>query len=97
METEIFEIYEGTKYSVEFLTGKTFRKCHVGKHWPLTTQCVIKKDGLIIGIGEVVKHHNDVENPQYGKVYSAKKAFNQASRQTWPELRTRLWKQILNK
>jgi len=96
MNTDIFEIHEGNKYTVEFLTGKPIRFSHKGKHWPLTTQCIIKRNDLIIGMGEAVKHENDTNNLQYGRVYAAKKAFNQASVRTWPELRTRLWKQILN-
>lgn len=89
--------YEGTNYTVEFLTGRPLRMTHKGKHWPITTQCIIKRGYLVIGVGEVVKHEKDPENPQYAKVYAAKKAFANAGHVLWPALRKKLWAQILQK
>ena len=89
--------YEGSVYTVEFLVAQKFNMCHLGKHWPITTQCVVKRNGFVIGVGEVVKHAKDTDNPYYGRIYSAKKAFAKANRQIWREMRERLWKQILVK
>lgn len=89
----ISETYKGTTYSVEFHIGHPLRWSPKGKHWPKTTQCVIKQGDLVIGVGEVVKHAKDNENPKYARMYAAKKAF--AKTQLWTEIRQRLWQQIL--
>ncbi len=98
MKIELDTITDGI-YSVEFITGRRLRVYPVGrandKNWPTTTQCIIKKNGLIIGLGEVVKHINDKENPQYARTYAAKKAFKNADRVMWRELREKLWYEIL--
>lgn len=87
----------GTSYtntmSIEFNVGRPFRRTHMGKHWPITTQCVIKMDNIVVGVGEVVKHELDKDNPKYARMYAAKKAFAQT--RLWPELRERAWKKIL--
>ncbi len=83
----------GHIFSVDFITGFPIRFSHRGKHWPVTTQCIIKHNGLVIGIGEVVKHENEINNPQYGKVNAARKAFK--GTKIWREMRERLWKEIL--
>ncbi len=95
MNTEIKETYEGTTVTVEFLTGRPLRRSHLGKHWPIVTQCIIKFNGLVIGVGEAVKHENDTDNPAYGKRCAAKKAFNDPKCKLWREMRTRLWSKIL--
>ena len=93
MNTEIKETSDSSTFTVEFNIGAPIRFSYKGKHWPKTTQCIIKLNGLIVGFGEAVKHENDSDNAQYGRVYAAKKAFKNAS--IWPEMRTKLWKQIL--
>lgn len=97
MENKIIqEDYEGIVFSVEFISGRPLKRSHKGKHWPLTTQCIIRKNNLIISIGEVTKHENEKENPFFARVKSAKKAFNQLDgMQVWREMRERIWKQIL--
>jgi len=50
---------------------------------------------LVIGVGEVVKHDKDTDNPKYARMYAAKKAFKNAEKQMWSGLREKLWKQIL--
>lgn len=92
---EIKDTYEGSIVSVEFTVGHPYRVTHKGKHWPIVTQCIIKRDGLIIGLGEAVKHVNDDYSPKHGRKYAAIKAFKQAGFKTWKEQRARLWKQIL--
>lgn len=87
--------YEGTVFTLEFAVGRPLRVAHKGKHWPITTQCTIKRDGLIVGVGEVVKHEKDTNNPKYAKVYATKKAFKNAGYKIWKELRVNFWKQIL--
>lgn len=92
---EIKDTYDHSTVTVEFTYGRPYRRTHMGKHWPITTQCVIKRDGLVIGVGEAVKHEKDTNNLKYGRKYAAMKAFNQAKFKTHKEQRTRLWKQIL--
>lgn len=94
---EIKETYEGITFTVEFAVGHPLRRSHKGKHWPPTTQCTIKRDGLVIGLGDVVKHDKEINNPYYGKIKAAKKAFKHAEVSIWREMRQRLWKQILVK
>lgn len=89
----IQEEYEGSVYTIEFLQGHPLRKNCYGKTWNKVTQCIIKKDNLIIGTGEVIKHANDTDNIKYAKSKSAKKAFKQT--RLWKEIRTRLWNKIL--
>lgn len=92
---DIIEKYEGHVFGIKFLQSRNLRMSPKGKHWPLTTQCVIYYNNSIIGIGEVVKHEDDPDNPKYAKVNSAKKAFNNLTRPLWKEIRTKLWEQIL--
>jgi hypothetical protein len=89
----IKEIHEGYSYTVDFTTARVRRNNSRGKAWPLVTQCVIYKENLIIGIGEVVKHAKDEDNPKIARLKAAKKAFSRTA--IWRELRTKLWKQIL--
>lgn len=62
--------------------------------FPLHTQCVVEVNGLIQGVGKVVKHYGDVDNPRWAYIYSAKKALKET---TVPkEVRSILWKQLLD-
>lgn len=92
---KIFYEHEGSTFSVEFNYGSPLRWSHKGKHWPHTTQCVIKLNDLIIGIGDVIKHEKDKNNPKYARMYAAKKAFKNSEAHIWLEVREALWKQIL--
>lgn len=94
---KLTEIYEGSTYTVEFASSRPQRSTYKGKYYPITTQCVIKCNELVIGVGEVVKHEKDNNNPLYAKSYAAKKAFKNTGYKTWRELRERFWKQIITK
>lgn len=77
------EEIDGIEFTLEFTT--THNKKYyagIGKSWPETTQCIIKKNGEIISVGTAVRHNNDSNKPEYGRTYAAKKAF----------AGTRLWK-----
>lgn len=91
------DIYEGHTFTVEFVTGHPMRFSQKGKHWPLTTQCIVKRDNLIIGIGNAVKHDIDKHNEQYAYSISAKKAFTNAGCNIWKSVRTNLYRQFLTK
>lgn len=96
----IQQYYEGELYEVTFnVTRPRSRNCF-GKCWPITTQCVISNNRRIIGLGEVVKHFNDVEDHAIAKKNSAKKAFTQITelkKNYIPKIiRMKLWNQILN-
>lgn len=89
----IIEEYEGNIIKVEFIQSRNMRRSHLGKHWPITTQCVIYHNNRIIALGEVVKHDKDKDNAKYAVRNAAKKAF--ANTRLWKEIRTRLWNKIL--
>ena len=93
----MFELeYDFRQYKVEFKTGNPLRYYHPGKTYPKTTQCIITRQGLVIGIGEVVKHHIDVDNPEYAMRAAMKKALmTETGRlKLWKELRTALWAEL---
>ena len=94
---QFVQINEGHTYSVEFLVGRPYRRSHKGKHWPVTTQCIIRDNGLVIGIGEAVKHELETHNPHYGRVKAAKKAFENSklNGKIWRGIRENFWKEIL--
>ncbi len=77
---------------VVFLVSHNQRRTYMGKCWPKTTQCVVYQNDRIVSIGEVVKHERDKDNPQFARIQAAKKAFKKL---LWKELRTKLWKKIL--
>lgn len=83
-------------YTVEFLVGHPYRYYKgLGKAWPKETQCVIKRNGLQIGFGSVVRHAHDEDNPLYAKRASAKKALKQAlPNRIWKSLRVKIYEQI---
>ena len=65
---EIKEIYDQHTFTVEFLVGRPIRRSHI-----------IKLNGLVIGVGEAVKHEKETHNPYYGRLKAAKKAFEKLS------------------
>jgi len=93
MAADIVEEYEGQTFSVEFVTGHPLRWSPKGKHWPKTTQCILRHNKLIIGFGEAIKHEKDKDDPKYARAYAAKKAF--ANTKIWREMRVKLWNKIL--
>lgn len=82
-------------FTVEFVTSRPLRMYHPGKAWPITTQCVLKKGNLIIGVGQAVKHEKDNDNPVHGRKVAAQKAFLAAEHKIWKEIRIEFWEQIL--
>ena len=86
---------DGHKYEVQVVRGRKFRRYYKGKSWPLTTQCTVRKDGFVIGVGESIKHQLDTDNPKYGLVSALKKAFNQCSHEMWKSDRTKIWSKII--
>lgn len=92
---EIIIKYDYHVFSVEFLTGHPLKRYWNAKYWPRVTQCVIKKDGLIIGIGEVVKHDRDIDNPRHGRLFAAKKAFKEANIKCWWLPKLELFTEVL--
>jgi hypothetical protein len=47
---------------------------HVGKSWPIHTQCVISVNGLVESFATVVKHNIDEDNPQFAYKIASRKA-----------------------
>lgn len=87
--------YNHSIYEIEFISTFKFHNYPgVGKCWPKTTQCVIRKGLLIIGIGTVTKHIIDNDNPKYARKYSMKKALTNSPLKYWDELRSIMWDEI---
>ena len=88
--------HENHKYNVEFKVGFPMRFYHPGKSFPKTTQCIIEKNGLAIGFGQVIKHEYDRDNLEFALKISMKKALNNSSLKGkgYKELRTILWKKL---
>lgn len=89
--------YDNVTYNVEFNTGHPLKWYHTGKTYPKTTQCVIKKFDIILGVGEVVKHYLDTDNPEYARNLAMKKALNNTnslSSPLWKEFRKILWERL---
>lgn len=95
MNQEITAKLDSHVFSVEFLTGNPLRRYWRDKCWPRVTQCVIKRDGLIIGFGEVVKHERDIDNPRHGRLFAAKKAFKEAETKCWWMPKKELFTEVL--
>ncbi len=87
------EIIDGSEFVLEFVNSRNLRIGPYGKHWPLTTQCILSQNSRVLAVGEVVKHEQDKDNPKYARMYSAKKAF--AQRPLWKDVRKRFWAKIL--
>lgn len=62
------------------------------KYYPKHTQCILEVNGLIKGVGTVVKYEGDLDNPKWAYIYSAKKALKNLNEK---DLRTKFWDQIL--
>ncbi len=63
-----------------------------GKVYPKHTQCLMFKNGLLVGYGEVIKHNNDIDNPEF--------AFKEATRKVMDKInikfiREELWAKVL--
>lgn len=93
--------------NIEYLFGYKFynplKIYHAGKSWPKHTSCTIIKgknnNGYMssiefIGNGIVIKHERDSHNPRLAKILATKKAMKYIKDR---ELRTKLWKELLNK
>ena len=59
------------------------------------TQCVVKVNSLIQGVGTVVKYYGDIDNPKWAYFYSAKKALKDTN--ITKEVKSVLWKQLIQK
>lgn len=66
--------------TVEFFTGHRLKRYWKDKYWPKTTQCLIKVDGLIAALGEVIKHEKDIDNPKDAKLFSFRKSLNEKNK-----------------
>lgn len=66
-----------------------------GKSWAKHTQCLIFKNGLLVGKGLVVKHAKDPDNDAYAIKAATKKAMAETTR-IHKRTRTEIWKLIDN-
>lgn len=65
-------------YLVKFLRACRQSYEPGGKHWPKVTQCLILHNGIVCGMGEVVKDSRDADNPVIAARLAAKKAIAMA-------------------
>ena len=61
----------------------------IGKSWPKHTQCLAFVNGLIVGYGEVIKHENDADNPNFAYKEATKKVMGKINIKS---IRQELWK-----
>lgn len=78
-------------YEVQFIQGNPLKSTHLGKTYAKRTQCVIKKNGFIVGHNYVTKHNKDVDNNRYAYMNS----FNPIKRFIDKEARIDIINQIL--
>ncbi len=83
-----------TTVEIEFRSRHKYKRYAQGKAWPKITQCIITVDGLVVGIGNVIKHRADKNDDKYARMYSAKKAFEQSEQYCWKIFRPKLWERI---
>lgn len=83
-------------YSIQFVQAHPYRNYPgFGKSFPKTTQCIVKRDSIQIGIGEAVKHAQDPDSLEYACRISMKKAFAKAFKDPiWKYLRTEFYLRV---
>jgi len=79
-------------YKITFIKTNELHIYYVGKSYPLTTQCLIFENDLLIGYGTVVKHDKDMDNQQIGYIEATKKAIKNIPIK---EIRTNIWEIVL--
>lgn len=81
-------------FTINWVQGSRLRHIYgVGSCFSLVTQCTISKHGLIIGLGDVVRHFRDEDDFEVAKFESFKKA---VKGMTWKSNRTKLFKRIIS-
>lgn len=60
-------------YEVEFIQGNPLKYTHLGKTYAKSTQCLIRRNGFLIGNSRVTKHAKDNDNNRYAYMNSFNK------------------------
>jgi hypothetical protein len=79
-------------YQIEFVTAFPLKYTHLGKTWSRTTQAILRRNGLILAVGEVTRHQKDKDDIQLAIRKSAKKVMGNCHSK---DIRENIWKQIL--
>ena len=79
------------KYEFVFIRGRQFRMTHLGKCWPVTTQCLLFRNGFLMSHDTIVKHELDTDNPLFATRLVAKNVmseipFRETRKDIWTEL-----------
>jgi hypothetical protein len=90
----------GRRYTVEFSNNRDLKYTHLGKTYAKRTQAVVKRGDKILGVGEVIKHHNDKDDNLFARRLALKKALTDHDPDShgmllWRELRAKFWKQLI--
>ena len=56
-----------------FITKRRLKYSHLGKSWPIHTQCLLFSNGLLNHFETIVKHEKDKDNPIYANRLVAEK------------------------
>lgn len=80
--------------TLELMRHTGLKRTHLGKHWPISTNCLLKINGKPVRIGEVTKHVNDPDDMNMGFRLAAFKALEHFSSKS---IRGDLWKLILER
>lgn len=63
----------------------------IGKCWPITTQCILFYNGLVLDFASVTKHNFDTHNPEYAHRLVTKKVLEKINIKF---IRKDIWKLI---
>jgi hypothetical protein len=78
------------RYHLQYFTKNRLTYYKGNKNYPLYTQCLIFRNDLVAGYGEVIKHENDEHNQKYAYIKATEKAF-QNSKINSKFIRKDLW------
>lgn len=94
MNIEYITEDKSLKYRLEYIVGRKLRGIRGDKTHPPVTQCLLYRNGLLLGFGEVVKCEGDVHNIEFARKLATKKVMQLIP---FRDVRTKIWEQINTK
>lgn len=66
MKDIIYKTSDGSlEYRLSYIVKNNFRLTHLGKSWPLHTQCLLYCNGLLQHFETIIKHRNEKSNQEF--------------------------------
>lgn len=75
-------------YKLVYITGRRLRGYRRDKSHTIVTQCLLYRNGLIIGFGEVVKCEKDKDNTTFAQMLATKKVMSLIP---FRDIRCKIW------